>query len=586
MVYKPEKIKEEIRKIVSGFSKLRFFKLEHVVLIINRFQRREKIFFFSLLALFFLNFFLTSFAFYLDRTEATPAHGGTYTEGMIGAPRYINPILAQSQTDKDLVKLVFAGLYKYDGKGNFLSDIAASGLQISTDQKQYTISLKPNLKWHDGRPITADDVVFTIETLQNPDYQSPLRSQWQGIRVEKVDELTVTFINRSISAPFLTNLTLGILPKHIWSNISAAEFQLSKFNLEAVGSGPYFVKEINKSIDREITSVALESYSNYSTGKAFIEQIICKFYPNTDEALFALRTKDVEGLGFIPSEKKAYVDAKRNLNVLKIPTNEYQALFFNLTRTSKVLGDRNVRQALATALNRQNFIDTVFSGLAKPTHGPIMPGQIGYNQDVEKVNQYNVTAANELLEKSGWTRNPETGIRNKGNVLLQFTITVNDFVFNVEGAKNLKEQWKQIGADVNVNVVPTTDFAAQYIRPRNFDALLFIESTGADPDPFVFWHSSQSQDPGFNIAQYKNTMVDRLISEGRSTLNASERREKYKEFQYLISIDLPAIFINQSYFVYEQNPKIKGVAIETLANPENRFYDVSHWYIQTQRIWK
>lgn len=587
----PEKFQNiyiEVVKVGRGIAKLRFFQFKHVRRFFEIFRMSEKIILSVFILALIADLSVIGYRSYIRNTVEAPTFGSSYTEGLIGEPRYLNPILAQSQTDKDITKLIFAGLYKFDGNGKMAPDLAASEVQISKNKKEYSITLKPNLKWHDHQPITADDVVFTIQTIQNPDYKSPLRKIWQNIIVQKADELTVKFTSKNISAPFISNLNLGILPKHVWSNINPDNFLLTKYNLEAVGSGPYFIKQINKSpsASGKITSVTLESYADYWKSRPQIQKLYLKFFKDYQEALFAMQSKEINGFGFIPFDRKIYVDPKTKLRILKIPVHEYQALFINVSKSPKVLGDANVRTALARSLDRPAFINNVYFGLALPAYGPIMPNQLGYNPAIEKANSFDINEANRILDKAGWVMDKGTSIRAKSGQQLSFTITTNDYVLNAKSAEELKNQWQKIGAKIAVNTMPTIDLEKNNIRPRNYEALLFAESTGQDPDPFVFWHSSQAQNPGFNLSQYKNQNVDRLISDARTTFEENVRTEKYRQFQQIVSAEIPAIFLDQSVFVYEVSPQLKGVNISNLANTEDRFYDIINWYTQTKRIWK
>ena len=190
------------------------------------------------------------------------------------------------------------------------------------------------------------------------------------------------------------------------------------------------------------------------------------------------------------------------------------------------------------------------------------------------------------MENAGWHIDPKTGIRTKGKTVLQFTITTNDFVLNQKSAQELQAQWKKIGANISINIVSTADLENNYIRTRNFDALLFAESTGFDPDPFVFWHSSQVLNPGLNVAQYTNVQADKLINDARHTFDPVVRAQKYSQFQTILLTDAPAVFLTQSNFVYELSPRLKGMTITQLANPEDRFYDIEHWYVNTKRVLK
>lgn len=578
-------IKEEVLKIGRGIKKLRFFKFADLRGFLNILTYKEKVVLATLLAILVLDMFSISRKYYLSATVTQASFGGSFSEGVIGEPKFINPLLAQSRTDKDLTNLVFSGLYKYENSA-IVPSLAASDPEISTDQKQYTIRLKENLKWHNNQDISADDVVFTFGLLQNPDYKSPQMKLWKNIKVEKIDNLTVKFTNNDVSSPILSNLTLGILPQNIWSKISASDFYTSKYNLEAIGSGPYSIKELSKSVSGNIRALTFKAFADYSAGRPYINEITMKFYADNEQLIAALHTKEVDAIGFVPFSQKIYVDPKKsNLSVLTIPLNQYQGLFFNLKKSSAVLGDRSVRQALAQSVDRNAFIKDVYLGMAVPAYSPILPGQLGYLANPENKNLFNPGAATDLLEKAGWIKD-SSGFRIKAKNRLQFTITTNDFVLNQRSAENLQDQWAKIGAEVKVNIVPTADLEKNFIRSRNFEALLFSESTGFDPDPFVFWHSSQSNDPGLNLAAYKNNTIDALIADARTNFDKETRIKDYEQFQEIFSIDLPAIILDQSVFVYQMHPKIKGVGLKTLANAENRFYDIGQWYVEDKRVWK
>jgi len=577
---------EEFKRIGRGIKNLRFFKFKLVRKFFGIFGRREKITLAVLALLLIADLAISGGRLYLKNTRAVPAFGSQYTEAEVGQPQLINPLLAQTQTDKDLTNLVYAGLYKFDAEGGLIPDLADGGPQIDASGKTYTVKLKPGLKWNDGQTLNADDVIFTVETLQNADYKSLLRHTWQNITVSKIDDLTIQFKNQAVSAPFLSNLTLGILPAHIWQKVSPNQFLSTKLNLQPVGSGPYFVKEILNARDGSAESMTFESYSNYWQGKPYIDHVKINFYQNYQDALLALHSKEVQGLGSVSFDQKIFVDPKTSLKISKLPTYEYQALFFNLVKSHNVLGDPAVRTALAQSIDRNKIINDVYQGLAFPDYGPIMSGQVGYNPDISKINSYDPANAKKILDQSGWTVDPKTGMRIKGKQPLQFSITTNDFVLNSDIATALKNQWQQIGVNVTVNIVASADLENKYIRPRNFDSLLFGIKTNPDPDPFVFWHSSQAKDPGLNISQYSNTLADKLISNAHSTFDLNKRFADYQQFQNVLATDVPAIFIAQSAYIYEMAQQIKGMQLQLLANPENRFYDIVHWYIQTRRIFK
>ncbi len=576
---------EEIRKTGRGIKNLRFFQFADIKHAFAIFSRREKILVLALAGILLLDLVYISGGFYINHTEVAPAYGGSFTEGAVGAPRLINPIIAQTQTDKDLSKLVYSGLYKYAPDGKLIPDLAASDMQISQDQHVYTIKLKPNLKWQDGQALTADDVIFTIQLIQNPDYRSPYGKLWSNITAEKVDDLTIKLTNTGVSAPFVTNLAIGILPRHKWLGVTPDNFYYSSYNIEPVGSGPYFIKQITKTAVGEIKSLTLNSFSNYALGKPFIDAITMRFYDDNGQLMSAFHTREIDTIGFSPFDGKVAFDPKNSkLQTTKIPLYEYQALFFNLSRNN-ALADPIVRQALSIGLNRTSLINDALSGLGLPAYTPILPGQIGYDPASAKANNGDPNTANAMLDQDGWAKNQD-GIRVKGKDQLAFTITTNDFDLNQKTAQNLQKQWQALGAKVDISVIPTADLANTNLKSRDFEALLFAESTGYDPDPFVFWHSSQNKNPGFNLAQYTNSTIDNLITDARTTFNLSKRAADYKQFQNIFSADMPAIILDQSVFTYQSRQNILGINTQALASPEDRFYDVNHWYIQTKRIWK
>jgi peptide/nickel transport system substrate-binding protein len=516
---------------------------------------------------------------YVSYTKAVPAHGGQYREGMLGQPRLINPLLASSVTDTTLLRAVFSGLYKYDGNGDLVPDLAESLPVISEDQKNYTIALKSNVKWHNDRPFTADDVIFTIKTLQDPDFKSPLRNDWANTTVEKIDDRTLVFKNRDISGPFVHHLTLPILPKHIWGKVDAANFVLANTNIEAIGTGPYAIKEIRKLPTGKIETITLESFSNYYGGKANIDTVIFVFYDDYETMANALHSRELDGLGLVATDA-AIGFARTDVQKVRLPLPQYQAVFFNVQ--DKIMSDTSLRQALALATDRQEIIDNVFNGQAQILNGPL----VGNQRSPSSVSIADLDQGNSVLDKGGWKINPATGLRGKRNVPLEVTLTTNDSPINSHTAELIKRQWEALHLTVNLQILPTAELTETVLRPRNFSALLFAQRQGADADPFAFWHSSQIKDPGLNLTGFSNQRADTLISEARSTTEESTRTKNYEEFAKLLTEQVPAVFLNQNLYIYAIDQKVKGISAAYLHDPSFRLYDLPNWYIEERRVWK
>lgn len=570
------------RELTAGIKAVPAFRLSTFRKVFSLMGQNEKIAFVSLLAIAATSLVWSADNVYLNITKPVPTVGGEYREGIIGQPRYINPLLATSDTDKALVRLVFSGLYKYDENGQVVPDLAESMPEIDDTQKIYTIHLRKNAKWHNDKPVTADDVIFTFKTLQDTTFNSPLRNQLQSTVAQKQDDFTVTFTTKDVSAPFIHNLTLPLISKALWENVSASQFATSPDNLKAVGSGPYTIREINKLPDGSVQSIKLESYSNYYTHQAYMDTVRLMFYTNYDDVLQALHGKQIQGFGYIPFDQSFYLDKKNKaLTTLDLPLPQYQAVFFNLS--NRVLGDRNVRVALLYGTNKDELIKQVYNGDARAIAGPILPEQV---PGVDNASYYKPDEAKKLLDDSGWKVDQNTGIPTKNKVPLEFTIATNDFALNVKAAEVLKTQWEALNVNVHLTTVPTKELTESQIRPRKFDALVFAQNIGADPDPFVFWHSSQTKNPGLNLTGFNNATADKLINDARSTTNQEARADKYKQFQSLIVAESPAIFLDQSVYIYTVDKSIKGVSVKTLFDPSYRFYDLQNWYRDERRVLK
>src|SRR5258708_146863 len=510
-----------------------------------------------------------------------PHYGVELTEGLVGQPKFINPILGlNSSVDTDISRVVYAQLLKFDTDRNLVADLAESVPTLSADQKTYTLKLKPNIKWQDGKPLNADDVIFTIQTIQTADFESPLRPNWARVKVGKIDDLTLTFQLREVSVSFMNNFAVGIIPKHIWEGLTARNFRLSDSNLKPVGSGPYTVREIKKTSDGTIKSITLRANPNYYQGSPYITALTFRFYDDYDGLINAYKGKEIQALGYVPFDKNAFLNQNDKMSQYRVSLPQYQAVFFNLIK-NPVLADKAVRQGLWLVTDRNQIIQDVYNGNAAAAYGPILPGSIGYSESIEKSTHVSLDEANAILDKGGWVLDPATKIRVKNKKSLEFNLVLSGhLVLNVKTAQILKTQWEKLGAKVNLVVVGANELEAQYIRPRAFDALLFSENVGADPDPFPFWHGTQTHDPGLNLSGFVNAEADKLLTDARQTSDPVVRAKNYERFQEIINSELPAIFLARSLYIYNAPKKVGGIKLQDIVTPSERFLDVNHWYFK------
>ncbi|OGF82852.1 hypothetical protein A3B18_02135 [Candidatus Giovannonibacteria bacterium RIFCSPLOWO2_01_FULL_46_13] len=514
-----------------------------------------------------------------------PDEGGRITEGVIGSPHFVNPILAIADADRDIVNLIYAGLMKPDGKGGLVPELAER-YEISEDGLSYTFFLR-DAKFHDGEKLTADDIIFTIESAKSPVIKSPMRAGWEGVEMEKIDEKTIRFWLKRPYAPFLENTTIGILPRHLWKDVPQEQISLSELNLNPVGAGPYKIANTNTSKGGTITSYSLRSFPNYVMGEPFIRKITLMFYPSEVELLNAYESGDVDSASAISPQNIAKI-RRQDGEIKSLNLPRVFGVFFNQNEKTIFL-EKPVRQALDMAVDKDQIVREVLGGYARTISSPIPLGSFGAIETASST--YNLDQAKALLEKNGWTFNADKGVYEKvekGTVTgeLSFSISTSNAPDLVRAADIIKSNWEKLGAKVEVKVFEISDLNQNVIRTRKYDALLFGEVVGREPDPFAFWHSSQRNDPGLNIALYTSATVDKLLEEARGLTSRAEREEKYHKFQEQVAADTPSVFLYSPAFVYIVPENLKGFDTENIATPAERFTDIFKWYFDTKYVWK
>lgn len=530
--------------------------------------------------------FLAVYDYWFLRVAA-PATGGQYSEGLVGEPRYVNPALAStSEVDRDLTTLVFSGLVKHNDKGEIIPDLAES-YQIKDGGKTYEFTLRPNLTWPDKEPFTADDVIFTINLIKNARFQSPLRNNWQGVRVEKTGDRTVIMKLPVAYEPFLENAALGILPQHLWENVQPQNFLLTQLNLKPVGLGQYQLIKITKNAAGVIKSMEFSPNPRYYK-KASISLLILRFYENQESLTSAFKRREIDGFSLSSVLEKEDLVKSRDIVFYDLKLPRYYGVFFNQTK-SDVLADSAVRQALAYATDKGSIVRDILKGAGEVQDGPFPFGLLTVGEPNIKYS-FDMKKAADILEKSGWKMGDD-GVRIKKIKLgktsrLEFVLTTTDWPELTQVASHLKQNWESLGAKVNLDVVPVSGVQSQNIRPRQYQALLFGEVLGLNPDPFSFWHSTQRRDPGLNLALYNNKKIDGLLETARQENDADERIKNYQTFQKILMQDLPAIFLYSPSYIYAVSGKIKGFDTEAINTPSQRFENVNEWHISTKRVKK
>lgn len=542
-------------------------------------HEKRLIFFLSLVVLISGIGFLSRM--YLRLTLPVPETGGSYTEGLLREPRTINPLFAAQDADRDIAKLVFSGLLNYSGEGLIQPDLAER-YEISEDGKTYTLYLREDVRWHDGKPFSAEDVLFTIKTIQNPRYKSVLRANWQGVSADKKDDYTVQFVLRKPYAPFIENLTVGILPRHLWEGIEPEQALLHELNLKPVGTGPYRFRRIKQDNDGTITRYELERNTHYYLPGPYLDHITFTFFSTEEEITTALRKGLIDGFGPVSAQKLLEFNP-RKVAVVAVAMPRVFGIFFN-ERKNTILEKLEVRQAIAQSLNRTEIAQKATVGGAVPTDSPIPFDK--FSETEESSLAYSPEIARELLERAGWKDTDGDGIRERKNERLRLTLTTSDWPDLVRASDLIRDMLREIGIEVVVQKFSLADLESSAIKPRNFEMLLFGQVYGYEPDPYTFWHSSQIKDPGLNISLYSNRRADRILEETRAISDPDIRRKKYTEFSSILTNDLPAIFLYSQLYLYLTPRDMKGVEISRISLPADRFNQTHNWYKETERKFK
>ena len=565
-------------------------KRESIQQNIKTFSPSEKMLFFVFVIIFTGSAIMIlsniSKAFLVD----VPAHGGSITEGIVGSPRFINPLLSNSDTDRDLTILIYSGLMKATPSGELVHDLAESHT-ISEDGLVYDFILKDNISFHDKVPVTADDIVFTTQKAQDASLKSPKRASWDGVTIEKINDKHIRFTLKQPYAPFLENTTLGILPKHIWGQIDAEQFSFSRFNNDPIGTGPYKIKKIKYNSAGTPEFYELKSFNDYAIGEPFISKIKILFYSSETALLAGYKDGDIESINSISPNKLSEL-ADTGVNIERSPLPRIFAVFFNQNQAS-VFANIEVRKALNVALDKNDIVNNVLSGYGTSIYGPIPPGLLNTgatNSNNDKLNkQERINLAKEILENNGWVFDEETNVwekkTKKESSQLRFSLSTSDTPELKATAEIIAQGWRDIGAIVDLKIFEAGDLNQNVIRPRKYDALLFGEIISRELDLFAFWHSSQRNDPGLNIALYANITADKLLEDARKATDRSVMIEKYKEFEEEIDNDIPAVFIYSPDFIYIIPKYIKAFELGAAVTPAERFLNIHKWYIETDKVW-
>jgi peptide/nickel transport system substrate-binding protein len=508
--------------------------------------------------------------------------GGFFTEGIVGSYTNSNPIYATSSVDSSVSRLLYSGLLSYDENGKLVPDLAES-INLSKNNRIYTVTLKKNLYWHDGKPLTAKDVVYTFNTIKNPEADSFLATGWQGIQIEAVDDHTVKFELANALGSFPGSLTTGILPEHILGSVPAGQLRTSDFNtIDAIGSGPFSVGKVEvKDISDDVKSqtIGFLPFDKYHKGKPALNRYIIKTFDSQESLKTAFSKGEITAASDVSSIFDDQTQEDKN-NFLSVNLMAQTMVFFKTS--SGLMADKNIRAALTLATDRKQVIMATGDAL-QPIDSPMLNSHFAYSKKlVQKTN--NPARAGKILDKAGWKVGSD-GVRVKKKKRFSFNLYVNNTEEHKSVANKLKEQWQKIGAETNI-IVEDEESRQNTIASHNYDALLSSISVGADPDVYAFWHSSQL-DPRLktrlNFSEYKSKAADAALEGGRSRNDPKLRTIKYQPFLKSWVADNPAIALYRPQFVFLVSGELDGFAVKSMVNTSDKYVNIENWKIRKHR---
>jgi len=521
---------------------------------------------------------------------SVPAYGGSLSEGVIGTPRFVNPILANSPTDQDLVTLLYSGLMRKNTDGTLTPDLALK-YEVSESGLKYIFTLKDNLYFHDDKLLTTDDIVFTIDKARDPVTKNSQKVNWNRVTVEKIDEKTIKFSLKQPSASFLENMTLGIMPMHIWSD---SPIELHEANTNPIGSGPYKIKKISKQSSGTINSYELVAFKEFALGEPYIKNIIVHFYQNEESLSDALLGGDVDQISSItPKSAKEFKAKGYKIESTVLP--RVFGLFFNQNQNQLFI-NKTVVKAIEQAIDKDKIVGGVLGGYGTVIDNPIPPNLVQYQTLAAKNTTSRVETLQKVeatLAKDGWVKNSEgflekttTEKGKKVTTPLAFSISTSNAPELVAAAQFVKEDLVRVGMNVDIKTFEVGNLNQSVIRPRKYDALLFGQIVNSESDLYAFWHSSQRKDPGLNVAIYTNAKVDKILEDAFTITAEKTRVEKYLEFEEEIKKDMPAIFLYSPKFIYVLSKGLQGFSLNHIITGGDRFTNVNSWYINKEQVWK
>lgn len=496
----------------------------------------------------------------------------TITIGFLSDAKRLLPLLASDSASAEISGHIFNGLTKYDKNMNIIGELAESW-KISPDGLVITFKLRKGVLWHDGVEFTSEDVVFTYQTVTNPNIPTPYSSIYGPVdKVEAIDKYTIRVTYKEPYAPALESWGMGILPKHI---LSGKDLTSPEVNRSPIGTGPYKLKEW-------ITGqkIVLEAFDDYYERRPGIKKYIARIIPDPATMFLELKFGGLDYMGLTPAQYKLQTDTevfRKHFQKFRYPSFGYTYIGYN--HLHPLFANKRVRQALSLAINKKDIISGVLLGYGSPCTGPFPPESWAYNPNVKDY-EYDPKKALSILFEEGWRLDKDGWLKKNGKPF-HFTVIINQGnEARIKTAQIIKEQLKQIGIRMDIKVLEWQAMLHEFIHKKRFEAVIMGWALSRDPDIYDIWHSSKTREGEFNFISYRNEEVDRLLIEGRQTFDIEKRKRIYHRIHEILAEEQPYTFLYVPDALPVLHKRFKGVE----KAPIGIWHNFIHWYVPKNKI--
>ncbi len=510
-------------------------------------------------------------------TVPKPARGGTAVEALVGAVGPLNPLFETVDSTRDVDSLIYQGLTTVDSQQNVVG-LLATDWTVSADHLAYTFNIRSGVKWADGQPFSADDVLFTYHVLQDLEYTQPGADFWRLVGIGPGGPGQVVFTLRAPSASFPLALRVGIIPKHAFGGMAPSQIESSPFSgVRAFGTGPFKVAAVSPlaiNLDR----------NPYASPQPYLDHLVLRTYSSSDpqSAIRAVSQGVADLVGGLEPQEVDALQGRGDVSVVDARMFTSAFASFNTDGAGKqFFSDTNVRLALVQAIDRQRILSEVLAGRADADPSPIPVGDWAFSAAAAALHPYDATAASQALDKAGWVLPSGATLRSKNGVPFRFVLVAPDSYPNHQVADAVSRQLLAIGVEADVKAVPASQLVQSYLIGRNYQMALAAFDVGPDPDLYSLWHSGA--DPGaLNFAYSRGWgLIDGDLESGRAAVDPQTRLAAYIDFQMLMADAAPAIFLYSARYDYAVSQRVHGVRLNKVIEPSDRFQYVTDWYVNT-----